>query len=894
MSGAEAVVFGTGVEASVENVGPEQPAAAQVFTICAPNYLAQACVLGASLIEHHPGTRLTVFLIGALPTGFTVPPALEILPAAKVLAPAEWHHRSAYYSILELATSIKPACFRFLFDRGARVVTYFDPDIRFHAPMPEIMAEAGPPLLLTPHILTPLPEDGLVPANLTILKAGTYNLGFAQLRRSDALDGFLAWWDERLHRHCLEDASSGAFTDQRWMDMAPVLVPGTEILRHPGCNLAYWNLHERAPRLRDGAWLVEGPGAARTVPLVFGHFSGFVPGRPELSKHENRFGQTPPGDMALLLKDYAEALGEAGNAALSRLRAFDVRLSCGASWDGVMRRLYRQALAQGIALDNPLSDDRMLAWARERAPNDHVSRYARMVLTLRPDIAAATRDGHDQERLANWISSYGIRELDLDAAMLGRLGINSTLLTTGVGVVGYVTSQLGVGEAARNAMRALEAVRIPVRPHDISWMAASPRGQYDLPSPPTGGPAPDTTIICCNADQLPWVLPVLPPDIRATRRIGYWHWETTDFPEEWCDRFALVDEVWVASEFVADAVRLKSTVPVAVMPPPVDPPKHERDRAWLTRQIPACGADEFVFLFQFDVLSVPFRKNPEAVIAAFVEAFRPEDPVRLIVKLLNVDGDPALVARLRRRAGQHRVSFFDTVLSSEERFRLLASIDCFASLHRAEGFGLSIAEAMACGRPVLVTGWSGNMDFTTAANAALVDYDLVVAEDAHGPYPAGTVWAEIRIHDAAAKMRRMVEDAAWRQALAEAGAQSIRRLLAPGIVGARMMNCLQRVASRSRAMAASPGQPEVPLAARPGAGRVIAMLLIDVASYPGYYLSRVPRLPRLLLDGPRAFANRFELVVASAPQHKAQFSIRSMLRSLFGRFVPSAEQRNTG
>ncbi|RYF69204.1 MAG: hypothetical protein EOO29_33835, partial [Comamonadaceae bacterium] len=217
-----------------------------LFTICASNYLAHACVLGASVVQHH-GMPLVVFLLDAPPSGMPLPDCIEIVLAEGVFTRAEWSHRRCHYSILEFATSVKPACFQYLFGQGASRAMYIDPDIRLFRPIDFFWHEsadtAEAELVLTPHVLTPPPDDGCMPDDLAILRAGIYNLGFAAMKDSERTRELLRWWDHKLHTLCLEDVRTGVFTDQKWMDYAPLMVPRTAVLRHCGCNTAYWNLH---------------------------------------------------------------------------------------------------------------------------------------------------------------------------------------------------------------------------------------------------------------------------------------------------------------------------------------------------------------------------------------------------------------------------------------------------------------------------------------------------------------------------------------------------------------------------------------------------------------------------------------------------------------------------
>lgn len=852
----------------------EQPAIA-IFTICTAGYLARANVLAESLAALHEGQRLTLFLIGTLPPGVMVAAVIDLLPADRALPAAEFRDRQAFYSVLELATSIKPACFRYLFGQGAASVTYLDPDIMFLAPLPGLLERDGPPLMLTPHCLTPLPEDGRHPNDLGILRAGTYNLGFAQFRASEATDAFLAWWDRRLHRQCLEDQSSGSFTDQRWMDFAPVLLPGTEVLRHPGCNAAYWNLHERTLVQRGDTWHVERhPNALQ--PLVFFHFSGFIPGQPGISRYESRFGTRPPGATGRLFEDYAIRLAAAGQSACDALPPFRASLTSGEGWDPVLRWLYRHALERGLALGDPLAEDGLLHWARQTEPDDPLPRYLRALLMLRPQLAD---QGLDRAGLLDWARTTGQVALGIDPAMLRRLGLDSHA-PAAVHLAGYITAHLGLGEAARNTIAALQQAGIAVQGHDLTPMINSPTGPYPLHALPPGAVQPRISILGCNADELPNAMRFLPQSLATTYRIGCWYWETPDFPEAWCDRFDLVDEVWVPTRFIAETLRAKALVPVVVMPMLVQVPPMAADHAWLRQLVPELAAGEFVFFFQCDVHSEPFRKNPEGTILAFTAAFRPDEPVRLLIKLLNGAADPTLMPRLQALAGAHRVSFLDLALDSGDRFRLMASIDCFVSLHRAEGFGLSIAEAMAYARPVVTTNWSGNTDFTDATTAALVGHDPIRTDRAHGPYPAGTLWAEPRLAEAAAQMRRMVDDPAWRAAIAAAGAARIAEQFSPRVVGEAMRARLTRIGASRRSRA--PTAMANPYHQRPPAqAACFSDILRDVLTYPGYYGSRLPRLPRLLrahaLGG---LAVRLGETTLLSTQYKAAFGIKARLAAL--------------
>jgi hypothetical protein len=191
----------------------------------------------------------------------------------------------------------------------------------------------------------------------------------------------------------------------------------------------------------------------------------------------------------------------------------------------------------------------------------------------------------------------------------------------------------------------------------------------------------------------------------------------------------------------------------------------------------------------------------------------------------------------------------------------LASIDAFVSLHRAEGFGLAIAEAMALGRPVITTDWSGNTDFTNHDNAALVTYDLIRSKESYGPYPAGTLWAEPNLDDAARQMRRVWVDVEWRSKLGTSAATAIAARLSPEVIGATIKSRLERLsASTRRYTRRRNNSMQTAASLVQGIPPATAFRLVsrDVLRRPLFYAVRAPRVPRLL------FSEGFAVVLGRA------------------------------
>jgi hypothetical protein len=219
------------------------------------------------------------------------------------------------------------------------------------------------------------------------------------------------------------------------------------------------------------------------------------------------------------------------------------------------------------------------------------------------------------------------------------------------------------------------------------------------------------------------------------------------------------------------------------------------------------GADEVVFLVVFDFLGYVQRKNPLGALAAFLQAFPTQPDVRLVIKCVNEHLDPSSFAAMRALADGQRVSIHPGYWSAREMLDLVAACDVYVSLHRSEGLGLSIAEAMAHAKPVIATGWSGNTDFMTPANSFPVGYELIELVEDVGPYRAGQVWAEPSIDDAARLMRLVYEDRALARERGRAAQQHLEQHHSATRVGERIR---ARLAAVSAALAEGrrPSAPE--------------------------------------------------------------------------------------
>jgi glycosyltransferase involved in cell wall biosynthesis/SAM-dependent methyltransferase len=779
-----------------------------ICTIIAKNYVAHARVLAESFRAADPEGTCSVLVIDDF-EGYLDPAQepFEIVAIDQIGLP-DLERMAASYDVVEFSTAVKPWLMRYLLEQpGVEALTYLDPDILIAGPLQEVDRQARErEVVLTPHFTAPLPRDGLKPSDEDILIAGTYNLGFIALGAGETASALLDWWSERLERHCVIDPESGHFVDQRWIDLVPGLWPGLSILRDPGLNVAYWNLPARRfERDDDGRYLVDGE------PLCFFHFSGFDPLRPgELSRHQNRVDVSRSDALSEICAEYAAALLDHGYEEAKAWPYGWNLLPNGVRLDGPARRLHRQAVEEkeiAGSIFTRRGAKRFAGYLTEvpgSRGNSGASRYAHAVRDSRADLRQAfpDLDGGDGPAFSRWMHEHA-GELSISEHLLPRPATNGARGSSagegspvlGVNLAGYLSSELGVGEAARQVGVALEACELPVAEIDVpvesSQMpsALGDLGASELPF--------EFNLICVNADMLPELAGAAGPSLFEKRHsAGLWFWEVGQFPERWRGSFDYLDEVWVATEHVAEAIRPLATVPVKTVRIPVTP----KAPASLSRA--GLGMPEgFCFLFVFDFRSVFKRKNPLAIIEAFRGAFEPGSGPSLVIKSVSGDAFPAEVEALATAAAEHPdIHLIGETVEPEVKNAMIASCDCYVSLHRCEGLGLTMAEAMYFGRPVIATAYSGNLDFMTAENSYLVEHSMTKIGAGAGPYPAEAEWAEPDVEHAAALMSEVVVAP---EAAAERGrraAADIRRTHSPRAAGERLAAHLAEV-RRARVLA---------------------------------------------------------------------------------------------
>lgn len=349
--------------------------------------------------------------------------------------------------------------------------------------------------------------------------------------------------------------------------------------------------------------------------------------------------------------------------------------------------------------------------------------------------------------------------------------INTGFELEGMNVCGYLRDESGWGTAARGYIRALRVLGVPLALNDISATSTNRSADRSLTGFTSDHPYP-VNLVCVDPTQHFSVLSHLGAEYMQGRyNIAAWAWELDRFPAKWIDRMAFYDEIWVMSSFVANALAPLAPIPVVRIPPVLSVGR-VGSRAQGRQGLDVSPGD-FVFLFVFDFHSHLARKNPLSAIDAFKLAFESGDPASLVIKCVNGDADPGGLSAVFERARGSRIFIYDGYWPDQAMQNLFASCDAYVSLHRSEGLGLTIAEAMALGKPVIATGWSGNMDLMNVSNSFPVPFRLVEVQESVGPYRAGEMWAEPSVRDAAELMRYVFEHREEATARGEAGHREI-------------------------------------------------------------------------------------------------------------------------
>jgi glycosyltransferase involved in cell wall biosynthesis len=376
-------------------------------------------------------------------------------------------------------------------------------------------------------------------------------------------------------------------------------------------------------------------------------------------------------------------------------------------------------------------------------------------------------------------------------------------MSDGVTIVGYPFHPTGMAEHARSTLRALQAVGVTPRLLDVADAGGTvdPDLAADFEPYLAQTLGSGVNIFGVNGDEADRVIGRLGrPAFERAYNIAYPAWELARYPADWARVLDRFDEVWAPSAFVQQALRSAVSRPVHRMPLPVD----LRLTSFLGRRHFGIPEDAFVVLFFFDLLSFATRKNPAAVLDAFEQLAerRPEADIVCVIKARgDRPDDPAYVELAARVAHLgHKAMLVTGDLSDNEIKNLVRVCDVFVSLHRSEGFGRGMAEAMAFGRAAIATGYSGNVDFMVPGTSLLVDYTLVPVPPGAYPKGEGQVWAEASPAHAASLIAQLMDDPAAARAMGRAGREHIRKTLSLPAAGRRILKRLDAIASAQGAL----------------------------------------------------------------------------------------------
>lgn len=341
-------------------------------------------------------------------------------------------------------------------------------------------------------------------------------------------------------------------------------------------------------------------------------------------------------------------------------------------------------------------------------------------------------------------------------------------------VAGFLGTNIGLGEGARRIIKELKNANLIIHTANLSAIL----GNEDFNA---GEKWPRSTkdhgilIFYVNPDYFSLFFFILNRKKLISRRIiAYWHWELETIPKKWLDTLQLVDEIWVPTFFIANALKkVTDQTPIYVIPHSYDisntPIIFSKD------PFPEFFGKTLVF-FMYDIGSCHARKNPEAIIKAF--SYINDPNVILIIKIKNASAWPESLEKIKNASNNNRnIHIMQDNLSSEQMRNLIARMDIIISLHRSEGYGLLMLEGMAAGKPVIATGWSGNLDFMTPECSILIDYTLVPVKDEQGIYDKyNAVWAEPNIEQAAKALQFLIDHPEERVRLGQAARAHIEKI----------------------------------------------------------------------------------------------------------------------
>lgn len=366
--------------------------------------------------------------------------------------------------------------------------------------------------------------------------------------------------------------------------------------------------------------------------------------------------------------------------------------------------------------------------------------------------------------------------------------------TIGINIAGCVKGEFGIGEGARANIRSIETANIPftINNFNLDWHR-NLDSTYQEQEFSQNNPYP-INLINFNPDILSVFIEHFGTQyFKGHYNIGCWAWELPTFPPNWQFSFDFFDEIWTYSNYSVEAISAVSSIPVLKIMPSLALSQPVLNRAAL-----GLPENKFIFLFVFDSHSTFERKNPIGIIEAFLKAFgKSNKKILLVIKISNSEHYPHQIEKLKAMAAHSEsIYLIETHLTRPEINALIYNCDCYISLHRAEGFGLTMAEAMFYGKPVIATAYSSNIEFMNIGNSFLVKYDLLTISEDFGPYQKGDIWADPDIDHAAALMYYVFHNYHEALLVGYKAHQQIQSLLNPYRIGSKIQKRLETISNK--------------------------------------------------------------------------------------------------
>jgi hypothetical protein len=317
-------------------------------TICATNYVGKALALRQSYLAYHTESDFYILIVDREHNRFKCLESDVNILWVEDLGITDFSHYAMKFDIIELNTNVKASILSLLLQKY-NMVLYLDPDIYFYGTLQPVLRELeSHSIVVTPHTLAPV-MDGKVPSDIDFLRMGSFNLGFVGVAKCEEAFRFLDWWSKRCLEFGFYEPQIGLAVDQKWIDLVPSFFPGLKILRDPGLNVAFWNLHERAISRQDKMWVVN-----KEWPLRFFHFSSFNPEKPHvIAKKQSRFAVESRPDLHELLDSYATKLRDNEDALYSNCAYSFNHFDDGMYITPSLRRVYAALESQFPSNESP-------------------------------------------------------------------------------------------------------------------------------------------------------------------------------------------------------------------------------------------------------------------------------------------------------------------------------------------------------------------------------------------------------------------------------------------------------------------------------------------------------------------------------------------------------------